>query len=55
MKTWPKTRAQNLLRHRNGLYYARFYRSGKEDWIPLKTEFLEVATLPLSRYHTTEV
>ena len=54
MKTWTKTRVQNLMRHRNGLYYARFYSKGQEQWIPLKTELFEVAKARL-REHVEEI
>jgi integrase len=54
VKTWTKTRIQNLMRHRNGLYYARFYSKGKEQWIPLKTELFEVAKARL-REHVGEI
>ena len=50
MKTWTKTRVQNLMRHRNGLYYGRFYSKGKEQWIPLKTELFEVAKARLREH-----
>jgi len=42
-KTWSRTKVQGLLRHRGGEYYARLYVSGKEKWVHLKTQHLEVA------------
>ena len=50
VKTWTKTRVQNLMRHRNGLYYGRFYSKGKEQWVPLKTELFEVAKARLREH-----
>src|SRR5262249_6341805 len=32
MKTWERTRFQNLVRHKSGRYYARAFASGKEVW-----------------------
>ena len=43
VKTWSKTSVSNLVRHRNGGYYARLFRNGKESWKSLKTKVLEVA------------
>lgn len=42
-KTWSRIKVQGLLRHRGGEYYARLYVSGKEKWVHLKTQHLEVA------------
>ena len=38
-----KTKTQNLVRNRNGRYYARLYLNGKEIWKSLKTEHYSVA------------
>ena len=38
VKTWEKTRLQNLVRHKTGGYYARLYLNGKEIWKSLKAE-----------------
>jgi integrase len=54
VKTWTKTKIQNLLRHRSGVYYARHYSKGKEQWKSLKTELLEVAKTRL-REHAGEI
>lgn len=43
VKTWEKTRLQNLVRHKSGRYYARFYLNGKEIWKSLKTAHFSVA------------
>jgi hypothetical protein len=32
MKTWEKTREQNLVRHKSGRYYARTFNNNKEIW-----------------------
>lgn len=37
VKTWEKTRLQNLVRHKSGRYYARAFADGKEFWKSLKT------------------
>lgn len=42
-KTWKSTRVQNLLRHKNGRYYARLFLNGKEIWKSLKTAHFSVA------------
>jgi integrase len=42
-KMWTKTKTQNLVRNRNGRYYARLYLNGKEIWKSLKTEHYSVA------------
>lgn len=43
VKTWEKTRLQNLVRHKSGRYYARLFLSGKEIWKSLKTSHFSVA------------
>ena len=50
VKTWTKTRVQNLVKHRSGVYYARLYTNGKEQWKSLKTELLEVAKARLRKF-----
>lgn len=50
VQTWTKTRVQNLVRHRSGVYYARLYSNGKEQWKSLKTEILEVAKARLRKF-----
>ena len=32
VKTWEKTKLQNLVRHKSGRYYARLFLNGKEIW-----------------------
>ncbi len=48
MKTWEKTRLQNLVRHKSGRYYARLYLNGKEVWKSLKTANFSVAETRLA-------
>ncbi len=48
MKTWEKTRVQNLVRHKSGRYYARLYQNGKEIWKSLKTSHFSVAEARLA-------
>ena len=43
VKTWEKTRLQNLVRHKSGGYYARLFLNGKEVWKSLKTKHFSVA------------
>ncbi|GAA5132253.1 hypothetical protein GCM10023213_00070 [Prosthecobacter algae] len=43
VKTWEKTRVQNLKRHKSGGYYARLFLNGKEVWKSLKTKHFSVA------------
>lgn len=43
VKTWEKTRLQNLVRHKSGSYYARLFLNGKEVWKSLKTKHFTVA------------
>src|SRR4051812_2744951 len=50
VKTWQKTRVQNLLRHKSGGYYARAFEGGKEVWKSLKTSHLSVARGKLSDF-----
>lgn len=47
-KTWNRTRIQNLVRHRSGRYYARFYEGGKERWLSLKTSHFGIAKAKLA-------
>lgn len=48
VKTWEKTRLQNLVRHKSGGYYARFFLNGKEVWQSLKTKQFSVAEARLT-------
>jgi hypothetical protein len=48
VKTWKKTKLQNLVRHKSGRYYARFYLNGKEVWKSLKTSHFSVAEAKLA-------
>ena len=48
VKTWEKTRVQNLVRHKSGRYYARLYQNGKEVWKALKTSHFSVAEARLA-------
>jgi integrase len=50
VKTWQKTRLQNLVRHKSGRYYARAYANGKEVWQSLKTSHFGVAQAKLSEF-----
>ena len=43
VKTWEKTRLQNLVRHKTEGYNARLYLNGKEIWKSLKTTHYSVA------------
>ncbi len=47
VKTWEKTKLQNLVRHKSGRYYARLFLNGKEIWKSLKTDHFSVATARL--------
>jgi len=49
VKTWEKTRLQNLVRHKSGGYYARLYLNGKEIWKSLKTSHFSVAEARLAK------
>lgn len=48
VKTWEKTRLQNLVRHKSGGYYARLFLNGKEVWKSLKTKHFSVAEARLA-------
>ncbi len=48
VKTWEKTRLQNLVRHKSGRYYARLFLNGKEIWKALKTSHFSVAEARLA-------
>lgn len=50
MKTWEKTREQNLVRHASGRYYARAFANGKENWKSLKTAHFSVAKARLAEF-----
>ena len=50
MKTWEKTRLQNLVRHKSGRYYARAFAGGKEVWKSLKTSHFSVAEARLAEF-----
>ena len=50
MKTWERTRLQNLVRHKSGGYYARAFASGKEVWKSLKTSHFSVAQARLAEF-----
>jgi len=48
VKTWKKTRLQNLVCHKSGRYYARLFLHGKEIWKALKTTHFSVAEARLA-------
>ncbi len=48
VKTWEKTKRQNLVRHKSGRYYARLFLNGKEIWKSLKTSHFSVAEARLA-------
>jgi integrase len=48
VKTWEKTKLQNLVRHKSGRYYARLFLNGKEIWKSLKTSHFSVAEARLA-------
>jgi integrase len=50
IKTWQKTRLQNLVRHKSGGYYARAFAGGKEIWKSLKTSHFSVAQSKLADF-----
>jgi integrase len=50
MKTWEKTKVQNLVRHKSGSYYARTFGSGKEIWKSLRTSHYSVAKARLGEF-----
>jgi hypothetical protein len=50
IKTWERTRLQNLVRHKSGRYYARAYAGGKEFWKSLKRSHFSVAQAKLAEF-----
>jgi integrase len=50
MKTWEKTREQNLVRHKSGRYYARTFNNNKEIWKSLRTAHFSVAKARLAEF-----
>jgi hypothetical protein len=48
VKTWQKTRLQNLVRHKSDRYYARLFLDGKEIWRSLDTSHFSVAEAELA-------
>ena len=48
VKTWEKTKRQNLVRHKSGRYYARLFLNGKEIWKSLKTSNFSIAEIRLA-------
>lgn len=50
MKTWEKTKQQNLVRHKSGRYYARTFANGKEIWKSLRTTHFSVAKARLAEF-----
>lgn len=48
VKTWEKTRLQNLVKHKSGGYYARLFLNGKEVWKSLKTKQFTIAEIRLA-------
>jgi len=50
VKTWQKTRLQNLVRHKSGRYYARAFAGGKEVWKSLGTSHFSVAQGKLAEF-----
>ena len=50
MKTWEKTRLQNLVRHKSGCYYARTFANNKEIWKSLRTAHFSVAKARLAEF-----
>ena len=50
MKTWERTRLQNLVRHTSRRYYARAFAGGKEVWKSLKTSHFSVARAKLPEF-----
>lgn len=47
-KTWNRTGVNNLVRHKTGVYYARFESNGKEIWRSLGTRVKGVAVVKLA-------
>jgi integrase len=50
VKTWERTRLQNLIRHKSGRYYARAFAGGKEVWKSLKTSHFSLAEAKLAQF-----
>jgi len=50
MKTWERTRLQNLVRHKSGRYYARTFANNKEIWKSLRTAHFSVAKARLAEF-----
>jgi len=50
MKTWEKTKQQNLVRHKSGRYYARTFSNSKEIWKSLRTTHFSVAKARLTEF-----
>lgn len=50
VKTWEKTKLQNLVRPKSGCYYARAFADGKEFWKTLKTSSFSVAEARLADF-----
>jgi integrase len=50
MKTWEKTKVQNLVRHKSGRYYARTFNNNKEIWKSLRTAHFSVAKARLAEF-----
>lgn len=50
VKTWEKTRLQNLVRHKSGRYYARAFNGGKEIWKTLGTSHFSIAQAKLAEF-----
>jgi len=48
--TWKRTRIQNLVRHKGGKYYGRFWINGKEVWKALKTSHFSIAETRLAEH-----
>jgi hypothetical protein len=50
MKTWEKTREQNLASHSSGRYHALAFANGKEIWKSLLTSHFSVAKSRLAEF-----
>jgi integrase len=50
--TWQRTKVPNLLRHKGGRYYARFFLSGKTKFMALGTDVFEVAKIRIAEQRT---
>ena len=48
VKTWEKTRLQNLVHHKSGHYYARLLSNGKEIWKAIGTSYFSVGEAKLA-------